>query len=119
MQVYIISDRSLRPDLALDDLIAMMAGAGADMIQIREKDLPAVAVLSCARQARRNGASVFVNARADIALAAGASGVHLPAAGVEPASVRNLWGSRLRIGVSTHNINEANAAMAGGADFIT
>lgn len=121
MQVYIISDRRLRPDLDLDRLIDLMAGAGADMMQIREKDLPAAAVLSSARRAVASGSSarVFVNARADLALASGAAGVHLPAAGVGPAGVRRLWGSRLAIGVSTHGLDEALDAMRGGADFIT
>lgn len=121
MQVYIISDRRLRPDLALDHLIDTMAGAGADMMQIREKDLPAQALLSCVRRAARSGSGVrvFVNGRADVALAAGAAGVHLPAAGVGPAGVRRRWGSRLSIGVSTHSLDEAVAAMNEGVDFIT
>lgn len=121
MRVYIISDRRLRPDLGLDQLIDTMAGAGADMMQIREKDLPAAAVLSCAQRAvgSGTGAQLFINARADVALAAGAAGVHLPAAGVGPADVKRLWGARLKIGVSTHSRREALEAMDGGADFIT
>src|SRR4029453_11003593 len=55
----------------------------------------------------------------DVALAAGAAGVHLPAAGVGPAGVRRRWGSRLSIGVSTHSLAEAVAAMNEGVDFIT
>ena len=121
MQVYIISDRRLRPDLSLDQLIDRMAGAGAYMMQIREKDLPVAAVLPCVQRAvsAASGARVFVNSRADVALAAGAAGVHLPAEGVEPADVKSLWGSRLIIGASTHSADEALAAMSGGADFIT
>ena len=119
MQVYIISDRRLRPDLSLNHLVDMMAGAGADMMQIREKDLSVADLLACVGRGVAMSRDVYVNGRADVALAAGAAGVHLPAAGVRPGDVRRLAGSRLRVGVSTHSRSEAVSAESEGADFIT
>jgi len=122
MLIYVITDRRLRPDLELEALIDQVAGCGADMIQIREKDLTAAALLRCARRAVKpssNGADVLVNGRADVALAAGAAGVHLPAAGVPAGAIRKSWGRALQIGVSTHSLQEAREAEAQGADFIS
>lgn len=122
MLIYVITDRRLRPDLSLERLIDAVAGSGADMIQVREKDLTAAALLGCARRASVEapaGTQIFVNSRADVAMAAGVSGVHLPASGLPPSDVAALWGGRLRIGVSTHSLGEALAAESAGADLIT
>ncbi|HEY3174789.1 MAG TPA: thiamine phosphate synthase [Candidatus Polarisedimenticolia bacterium] len=122
MLIYVITDRRLRPDLSLNRLVESVAGSGADMIQIREKDLTAAALLGCARRASEvvpAGTRVFVNSRPDVAVAAGVTGVHLPASGLPPSDVAALWGGRLRIGVSTHNLDEAMEAQSAGADLIT
>lgn len=122
MLIYVVTDRTLRPDLGLEGLMEAVGRCGADMLQIREKDLPAASLLECARRAA--GAApgtteIFVNSRADVAIAAGAAGVHLPASGLSAADVASRWGGRLRIGVSTHAVEEAMAAEAQGADLIT
>ena len=123
MLIYLITDRRLRPDLTLPRLVEQAAASGADMLQIREKDLDALLLLDCVRRAmaaaRGTGAAVFVNGRADVALSAGAAGVHLPAAGLPAAEVKQRWGQRLRVGVSTHGAGEARQAAQAGADFIT
>jgi len=123
MLIYVITDRRLRPHLPLLPLVEQVAGSGADMIQIREKDLDAAKLLDCARHAveiaGRAGPEVFVNSRPDVALSAGAAGVHLPAAGLPASSVTGRWGGRLKVGVSTHSLREAADAAAAGADFIT
>ncbi|HZI93631.1 MAG TPA: thiamine phosphate synthase [Patescibacteria group bacterium] len=123
MLIYLITDRQLRPDLPLPLLISSVARAGADMIQLREKDLSGADLLECALRVREEsgprGAELFVNGRVDVALAAGAAGVHLPASGLPAAEVRARWGHRLRIGVSAHNLAEAIGAREEGADFIT
>ncbi|HEU5259879.1 MAG TPA: thiamine phosphate synthase [Gemmatimonadales bacterium] len=60
---------------------------------------------------------LFVNDRADVALAAGAEGVQLHSAGLAPGDVRRLnphwW-----IGVSVHDLEQAQAAHAAGADYL-
>jgi thiamine-phosphate pyrophosphorylase len=59
-----------------------------------------------------------VSARPDIALAANAEGVHLPAAGLPVAAVRRWIGDGLLLGVSTHRVVEVEAARLAGADYV-
>lgn len=90
-----------------------------DWVQIREKDLPPRELLDLVIQvievARPRGIKVLVNERADVAVAAGADGVHLPSRAIAPVEFRRL-GIRL-IGVSCHDQAELTAAVSGGADF--
>jgi thiamine-phosphate pyrophosphorylase len=120
MLIYVITDRLSRPDLPPEAMIDAVAQSGADMMQIREKDLGGGALLGLVRRAvQAQGAEVYVNGRIDVALASGAAGVHLPADGAGPGDVRGAWGARLKVGASTHTLDEARAAQAQGADFIT
>jgi thiamine-phosphate pyrophosphorylase len=92
---------------------------GVDMIQVREKDLPARDLFELVCQIRDIAAGtntrVFVNDRLDIALAAGIDGVHLPGNGLPPVRVRPLV---KQLGVSVHTINEAIDAEKACADFV-
>ena len=94
-------------------------GDGVDMIQIREKDLPARQLLELVCHVRDLAAGtatrILVNDRLDIALAAGIDGVHLPANGLPPARVRSLVKV---LGVSTHTLQEAIDAERAKSDFI-
>src|SRR5262245_56027270 len=79
MLIYLITDRRLRPDLDLPRLVDQVSGSGADMVQLREKDLPTAPLLEAARRAAgRPHPELLVNGRVDVALTAGADGVHLP-----------------------------------------
>jgi len=93
--------------------------AGADCVQLREKSLADGALLDRAREiiamARPRGATVFVNDRVDVALAAEADGVHLGCDDLPIRDARSLGGPLL-IGASTHDLVEAEAAVAAGAD---
>jgi len=119
MLIYVITDRRSRPDLQPEALIDAIVASGADMIQIREKDLAGGATLALARRAvQAGGAQVYVNGLVDVALASGAAGVHLPADGVGPDEVKRTWPGRLRVGVSAHTFAQARSAAERGADFI-
>jgi thiamine-phosphate pyrophosphorylase len=101
-----------------DTLRAVIAG-GADCIQVREKSLTDRHLLARIRAAieiaRPAGAAVIVNDRVDLALAAGADGVHVGRGDLPPDEVRRLSGDRLLVGASTHSLDEARAAVAAGA----
>jgi thiamine-phosphate pyrophosphorylase len=98
---------------------AALAGAGIDIIQIRERGLTDAALLTLVREVigATAGAAcrVLVNDRVDVALAGGAAGVHLPAAGVPAARARRLAPAGFLIGQSVHSREEAMAAEQSGA----
>lgn len=117
-----ISDRRSLTDGDLSGWLSRLASAGVDAVQIREKDLDDRAVWDIARTARAllpPETRVLVNGRADVALAAGADGVHLPSDGVPPDALRSRFGPGLLLGVSTHTIEEVERAREAGADYAT
>ena len=122
--VHLVTDRRLVPSLArrLDEALAGLP-AGRVAVHLREKDLGTRDLLDLARQlaavCRSHGQALLVNDRLDVALAAGAAGVHLPAAGVPAAAARRLLGPGALLGVSCHSAADVGRALAGGASFAT
>jgi thiamine-phosphate pyrophosphorylase len=94
--------------------------AGFAAVQLRAKALTARELLAAAQSlghvTRSHAAPLLINDRVDVALAAGADGVHLPARGLTAAEAREL-GARI-VGVSTHSAAEVAAAEAAGADYV-
>jgi thiamine-phosphate diphosphorylase len=93
---------------------------GADCIQVREKDFTARELATRVRAVLaqvNNRAAVIVNDRADVALAAGADGVHVGIHDLAISDIRKLAGTRLLVGASTHSLAEAAAAIDAGADY--
>jgi len=96
------------------------------LIQIREKDLDARALVEIARfavaETRAAGARVLINDRMDVALAANAAGVHLGEKSLPLESViewrRSTGQSDFLIGVSCHSLESARASARDGADYI-
>jgi thiamine-phosphate pyrophosphorylase len=91
-------------------------------LQLREKDLDAGELVALARRLRmicdRHHARLIVNDRLDVAIAARADGVHLPANSFAVADARALIGHEGVVGVSTHDAGEVIAAARAGADFV-
>jgi thiamine-phosphate pyrophosphorylase len=113
------------PSLAGRDHVAIVAAAlagGADMIQLRDKSGDLRALLPQAREiqalCRAHGAIFIVNDRLDLALAAGADGVHVGQDDLPAEAARHLLGPGRILGVSTHSREQALAALAAGADYI-
>ena len=104
-----------------ETLTAILAG-GADVVQLREKQLSDSDLFNRARivaeECRDWGRLSIINDRMDIALAAGASGVHLGQEDMPCEQARSVAGSELIIGVSTENIQQADAAGRAGASYI-
>ncbi|MDC0714620.1 thiamine phosphate synthase [Stigmatella sp. ncwal1] len=115
LSVYLLISGST-PETVVEAVLA--AGVGA--IQFREKTLPMAEQLVQARRIREQchkaGALFFVNDRLDLAMAAGADGVHLGQSDLPPAEARRLWGPRALIGASCATLQEL--AMADGADYV-
>ncbi|WP_242395084.1 thiamine phosphate synthase [Anaeromyxobacter oryzisoli] len=122
--VHLVTDRRLAPDLPAR-VAAALAGIppGTVAVHLREKDLTGAALLALARSlvtvCRARGQRLLVNDRLDIALAAGADGVHLPSAGLPPAEARRLLGPAALVGVSCHGLADVRRARDGGASFAT
>lgn len=130
--IYLITDRRAhrhQPEVTEAELwqaqlsaIHTAAQAGCQFIQIREKDLTPRSLTEFTRaalaSAHPHGTRVLVNDRLDVALAAGADGVHLRVNSIPTREARQLTGKHFLIGVSTHSLAEAQAAARDGADFI-
>ncbi len=108
--------------LNVTSLVKSAVAARIDLVQIREKSLRASVLYElscqCAAITRDTNTKLLINDRADIAVAAGADGVHLTTSSLKPEVVRHAFGPDLLIGVSTHSLQEARDAQSGGADFI-
>ena len=94
-------------------LVEAAAGAGIDLVQIRERDLDARALLSLMRQCLSavsgTRTRVLVNDRLDVALASGADGVHLRADSIDAQTARSLLPDGALLGRSVHSASEATA----------
>lgn len=103
-------------------LVGKLVEAGVGMIQLRDKHLDDRDLVARARtvvQRTRVSQTLFiVNDRADIAAAVGADGVHLGQEDLSVKDARAIVGTQMLIGVSTHNIEQARAAVLDGANYL-
>lgn len=123
--VCLITDRRR---LGSDDgrllvLVAQAARSGVDLIQVRERDLDGGALLrlvrACVEAVRGTRTRVLVNDRIDVALSAGAHGVHLRGDSMPAARARRVVPPGFLIGRSVHSVDEAGAAARdGGLDYL-
>ncbi len=112
--------------------VSEAANAGVDYIQLREKGLPARELESLSSEATHileriqpGRTRLLINSRADVALAVGADGVHLPAGDISPAEVLRISQAqcgavataRLTISISCHSPEEVHQAQNTGADL--
>lgn len=119
--IYPLTDSDLSP-LSVPDQVEEMASGGARLIQIRAKSAASGKFLADTIEAisiaNRFGAKLIVNDRVDIAIAAGAEGVHLGQDDLPPSYARRLLGNDAIIGFSTHNISQAVSAFLEPVDYI-
>lgn len=118
--IHLITDRKQTHGDLIPAIRAALLG-GVDIIQIREKSGPALALFETARKtiplARKLGGAVSINDRLDVALATDAEGVHLAGKSLPPEVARELWGGLL--GISVHSLDEAKSAVEAGVDYVT
>ena len=138
--LYAITDRRLYAAKKADalaqlvELAATWAANGVSFIQLRERDLTAREQVDLARavihavqqvSGKTSAPGVLVNGRADVALAAGADGVHLPSGpnALTPEEVRSIFAAAGRsrprvISISCHSLEEVNATRQQSPDCI-
>lgn len=122
-RLYAVTDRAWAADE--EDFFHQIEAAvrgGAAIVQLREKRLEDDAFLAEARRfaalCRELGAVSIINDRPDIALAAGADGVHVGQDDLAAGRARALLGPGKLLGVSAHSPEEALRARAAGADYL-
>jgi thiamine-phosphate pyrophosphorylase len=120
--VYVLTDATLSHGRSHVEVAGEAIAGGADAIQLREKDAPGRALCEIARQIRRltgdAGVAFIVNDRVDVALAAGADGVHVGRDDLPAAEARRLIGPDRILGVSALSLEEALSAERDGADYV-
>lgn len=119
-RLIVVTQRELmQPSFDLAILHALRGGAR--WIQLREKmpprDLLALA-LKAQKLCEKFGAQISINARADIARAIYAQGLHLPENEIAPRQARLSLDNHARIGVSCHSLETAQRAIEEGADYL-
>jgi thiamine-phosphate pyrophosphorylase len=111
------ADAATKRSLAL-----ALARAGAPLLQLRAKTLPTGRFVELAADWRdalaRCGCALIVNDRVDVAMVAGAAGVHLGDEDLPARDARALLGPRALIGYSTHSLDEVVSAQDCGADYL-
>jgi thiamine-phosphate pyrophosphorylase len=105
-----------------DKLARAIVTAGPHMVQLRDKQLDDRELINRARQLRQltrdSNSLCIINDRADVAAAVNADGVHLGQEDLPVKDARTIVGPRMIIGVSTHNIDQARAAVLDGANYL-
>ncbi len=103
---------------ALVEACRAAARGGATAVQVRMKGVPAAELLRVTEAiCAAVSIPVYVNDRADVALAARAAGVHLGADDVPPSEIRTLAPPPFRIGLSVGSATEADAALQADVDY--
>jgi thiamine-phosphate pyrophosphorylase len=117
-----ITDRHALEGESLLDSIARNLRSGVSWIQLREKDLPARNLYALAVAARAlpnpHATKFIVNTRVDVAIAAGADGVHFPSNSAEPRRWRGIVPPGFCFGVSCHTADEVAVAEREGAAYV-
>lgn len=120
--LLVITDRKATRGRPLVDVVRRTLEGGARLVQLREKDLDGGPLYSLAVElvalAREFGARVLVSDRIDVALAAGADGVVLPADSFPTDVARRLLGAGRLVARSTHSAAEVEKAASEKCDFV-
>ena len=120
--LYLVTDTKIQQRFSHLDLIRAALAGGMDVIQLRDENLSARALLEVAQKAARlcraAGVPLIVNDHVDIALAADADGVHLGQQDLPLADARRLMGAEKIIGGTASTLAEARQVEQAGADYV-
>lgn len=122
-KLYLVTNSdNFESDDAFLDAIASALEGGVDILQLREKHMPANRILELGRKIKqlclRYDVTFIINDRIDIAAILEADGVHLGQDDLDVKSAREILGENTIVGVSTHAPEQALKAVADGADYI-
>lgn len=120
--LYLVTNRELLPRGGLETAVEQAILGGCTMVQLRESGISDREywglAISLRRVTERYAVPLIINDRADIAIAAGAAGVHIGQRDLPPAAVRRLLPPGMLLGVSVQNAGQAEKAVSDGADHL-
>lgn len=120
--LYLVTSRELVCQGSLAAAVEQAVLGGCTMVQLREggisdREYYKLAV-SIKQVTERYAVPLIINDRADIAMAAGAAGVHIGQRDLPPRAVRKMLSPGMLLGVSVQNAEQAGHAVADGADYL-
>lgn len=122
MRLYAVTDRSWLRGQTLFEQVEQALIGGTTLVQLREKELDEETFLreavELAKLCHRYGVPLLINDNVEIARRSGADGVHVGQDDMEAASVRNLLGSDMIVGVTAKTVEQALRAQETGADYL-
>ena len=120
--LYLVTDRLLAGGRPLSEVVVAAVAGGATVVQLREKHCVTREFVELARAMKRElgglGVPLIINDRLDVALAAGADGLHLGQQDMTIADARRLLPPGMVIGISAESLADAIAAEKEGADYL-
>lgn len=120
--LYLVTDRMRMSTRTLGEAVEQAVMGGCTLVQLREKDISALDFYALALEIKkitdRYGISLIINDRIDIAMAAGAAGVHIGQQDIPADIARKVIGRDMLLGVSVGSAAEAIDAVKAGADYL-
>ena len=121
-RLYLVTDRRLAAPRAIEDVVAAAVRGGVTAVQLREKDCTTREFVALARRLKQivapAGVPLIVNDRVDVALAAGADGVHLGQSDMDCREARRLLGPNAIVGLSVETLEQAKEAATLPVDYL-
>ena len=120
--LYLVTDRMRMSTRTLGEAVEQAVIGGCTLVQLREKEIPALDFYMLALEIKkitdRYGIPLIINDRIDIAMAAGAAGVHIGQQDIPADIARKVIGRDMLLGVSVSSAAEAIDAVKAGADYL-
>lgn len=120
--LYLVTDRMRMSTRTLGEAVEQAVIGGCTLVQLREKEIPAsdfyMLALEIKKITDRYGIPLIINDRIDIAMAAGAAGVHIGQQDIPADIARKVIGRDMLLGVSVGSATEALDAVKAGADYL-
>ena len=121
-RLYLVTDRTLIRTPSLEQAVEEAILGGCTVVQLREKQASSRDFYDRACRVKaiteRHGIPLIINDRLDVALAVGATGVHIGQSDLPYPAVRAIAGPDLVVGVSVSTFEEARRAVDEGADYL-
>ena len=122
LRLYLVTDRRMRSELPLPELVRQAAAGGVTCVQLREKDAEGAEFLrlglEVAEALAGTGVPLFINDRIDVAAAVPCAGVHLGQQDLPIEVARRILGPGKLVGLSVNTVAEALDAERRGADYL-